>query len=631
MHRAGGLGRDRPAQGSPAPAHRPTPAMEEGDRHPRLLAHPRELPLRLAQLPVRGEEPAVLVGVGVPDHHFLHPTLAAHAPAHQRNVEQFAHHLGRTLQVIDGLEERDDGQGAALHRRLVGEEASLPGQEVHSQQVVHRVGHAQHERPDRLPVHRCAELGHDAEHAQCLRRVGREHHVGFPGTARSRQLRLQPRAPGGRRHVGRVLRGAPHPHAPEGMQRGGEAGRVLAEVEANGAEAEGLHLPAHGRHDAACQHLPGSLGHACLEGAKVGEERIGALIRRPRMGGVPGTSRGAGARTQGAIQPPRHACQELPEHLARVPRDNPAGIPRLLERLPQRLTKRRGDGDRAFGDAEPAHQFRDAPLVTLDRRPAILVQRAAGHLVGDERVAVTVPSHPGAELEERQEPERPARVVPGQGALEAIHQCGHGVEEGLVEEVQPPIHLLGHRGLLQAEFPRHPEQVDLLAELVLQGRAFPGCPARALEVHQPAIDAPVLLQHRDAPCLGGVGSDHRPDAQPLEERLERGCRHPGGARIRQDAGEGPAECPGPAIRLELAAPAHGGVLLGDAEQLEPDAVRVQGLHLHVEGEPGPVGRAGQEGLRLRGPDAHHLHQLVEQDFRDLGRVGGGAGCNGVGR
>jgi len=54
------------------------------------------------------KEAAVLVRVGVPDHHLEHAALGTHGAAHQRDLQQVAHDLGRPAQVVDGLEQRHD-------------------------------------------------------------------------------------------------------------------------------------------------------------------------------------------------------------------------------------------------------------------------------------------------------------------------------------------------------------------------------------------------------------------------------------------------------------------------------------------------------------------------------------------
>ena len=86
---------------------------------------------------------------------------------------------------------------------------------------------------------------------------------------------------------------------------------------------------------------------------------------------------------------------------------------------------------------------------------------------------------------------------------------------------------------------------------------------------------------------------------------------------------------GAALHLGLAAQPHRRVLLGDGEQLEPRALRLDGARDQLGGRPGPRGLAPQHGLELRLMDADHLDELIEQQLRHLveirGRSTGGGG------
>src|SRR2546430_10135806 len=68
---AGGLGHDRAAGGAPAPADRAPAAVEQEQGGACLAAGRDERPLRPVQLPVGGDEAAVLVAVRVPQHDLL--------------------------------------------------------------------------------------------------------------------------------------------------------------------------------------------------------------------------------------------------------------------------------------------------------------------------------------------------------------------------------------------------------------------------------------------------------------------------------------------------------------------------------------------------------------------------------
>ena len=78
----------RSAQRGSATAHRSATPVEEGERHSQFVAQPGEPSLDLAELPVRGKESSVLVGIGVSDHHLLHSARGSNTAPYQRDTEQ---------------------------------------------------------------------------------------------------------------------------------------------------------------------------------------------------------------------------------------------------------------------------------------------------------------------------------------------------------------------------------------------------------------------------------------------------------------------------------------------------------------------------------------------------------------
>ena len=71
VHRARRLGQDRVVAGSAAAADRAAAAVEEPQPDSGLARHLDQLQLGAVQRPVGGQVAAVLVGVGVAEHHFL--------------------------------------------------------------------------------------------------------------------------------------------------------------------------------------------------------------------------------------------------------------------------------------------------------------------------------------------------------------------------------------------------------------------------------------------------------------------------------------------------------------------------------------------------------------------------------
>ncbi len=86
--------------------------------------------------------------------------------------------------------------------------------------------------------------------------------------------------------------------------------------------------------------------------------------------------------------------------------------------------------------------------------------------------------------------------------------------------------------------------------------------------------------------------------------------------------EGAAQARPPARPLDLAPPPHGGVLLGDGQKLEPDALRLQRAGHQLGREIAGIGAALQHRLELGLMLAHHLDEEREQEIGRL--LGGGA-------
>ena len=81
----------------------------------------------------------------------------------------------------------------------------------------------------------------------------------------------------------------------------------------------------------------------------------------------------------------------------------------------------------------------------------------------------------------------------------------------------------------------------------------------------------------------------------------------------------PAQFFAAALALDLAAAAHGGVLLGDGEKLEPDALRLERAGHELGREIGDAGAAFEQRLDLRLMLARHVEQEPEQQLGGFAR------------
>src|SRR6185437_9449253 len=80
VYSAAGLGDDRIIARPAATADRAAAPMEQPQAHAVAFEHVDQADLGLVELPARGDETAVLVAVGVAEHHLLHRTAAIHQP-----------------------------------------------------------------------------------------------------------------------------------------------------------------------------------------------------------------------------------------------------------------------------------------------------------------------------------------------------------------------------------------------------------------------------------------------------------------------------------------------------------------------------------------------------------------------
>src|SRR5205823_5501739 len=151
-----------------AAADRTAAAMEQSQPHAMALEYFDEADLGLVELPARGDETAVLVAVGVAEHHFLHRAAAVHQFAIIVQRQHPVHYGAGSLQILDGFEQRHD-----IDRAAAGgiDEAGF----LQEQRNLEHVGHPLAHGDDALGNRVRAELGvrfggrvEDRELAQCL-------------------------------------------------------------------------------------------------------------------------------------------------------------------------------------------------------------------------------------------------------------------------------------------------------------------------------------------------------------------------------------------------------------------------------------------------------------------------------
>ena len=117
LHRAGRLGEDGVVARAAAAADGAAATVEEPQPDSGLARRLDQIELGAVQRPVGGEVAAVLVRVGVAEHHFLAVAARGHHRAVQRKVQRRFENRRAALQVVDGLEQRHDADRASTARR----------------------------------------------------------------------------------------------------------------------------------------------------------------------------------------------------------------------------------------------------------------------------------------------------------------------------------------------------------------------------------------------------------------------------------------------------------------------------------------------------------------------------------
>ncbi len=195
------LRRDRLRRRRAAPAHRTAATMEKGDGDAGLGADLSQFRLRFRKLPVRRQEAAVLIRVGIADHDFLRAALHARAAPDERQRQQFAHDRGRRAQIGNCLEQRRDRQHAGLDARCVVIEIGFLGEEIGAEDIGDRAGHAQNERAEGFAIEFFALVARQPEHAERFLGLGRQLAANRRSAAGAAELSEQPGFPFVRNHA----------------------------------------------------------------------------------------------------------------------------------------------------------------------------------------------------------------------------------------------------------------------------------------------------------------------------------------------------------------------------------------------------------------------------------------------
>jgi len=533
------------------------------------LADGGEVLLGAVEVPERGQDAAVLVRVGITDHHLLRQPVGEarvaagrERPLGHRVRQEGVEDAGAALQVVDGLEQRDHGQEAMGVVRTTRGEAGLAGEQVNREEVRDRAGH----RDDQRPQARGAMLAdvHDQ------RAVAREHRIGLGADAgllahertRRAELGVEEAEPAGLIPLGivMVILAGGREELADGLV---VEGAVLADIQAGHVEAEDAQEADEriefGAGDATGPHLDQGLAQeqqvgddafrrGMLTGRELALDGGQAKASSPGFAVVAGQRGGAGLTVRGGV---------------------------LLDLLDE-------DGGRQL-QVVAQRQALAEDLQTLmadaDRGGAEEPQGARGDLRRDQGVPVAVAADPRAQGHEGQgirvldAGNVETRLLPG--LPEAQVHAHDRVGEDLRQEVVDVAQLRLDFGLLLVEFAGAPQALEGDLDLVADGALLGRGPHVVLAPDQELVDLAVDLEDRRALGLGRVGGEDGLDAdagEALRDLLVGDVRRTQGLE-----GATPGARIGGEAELVLAQ-ALGlgrGVLLDHVQQLEGDRI---GLH-----------------------------------------------------
>ncbi len=184
--------------------------------------------------------------------------------------------------------------------------------------------------------------------------------------------------------------------------------------------------------------------------------------------------------------------------------------------------------------------------------------------------------------------------------------------------------------LFEMQIAGQEQELDLVPQLRAERIALAVGPARRFEIAQQQINAAVLLQDRDALGFGRMGCDHRTNAQRLQLRADLVRADAGARGAGQHLVEGAEQLIMSALAFDMAAPAHRIGLFGDGDELEQNALRLQGAAHLIVGEFRAGGEASQHRFDLRHVALDHQHELIDEKGRGLldGARGEGRGRGG---
>ena len=440
---------DRVIAGTAAAAHRAATAMEKAHANARLLPQRHQPGDAHADFPVGGDITAILVAVGIANHHFLQIVLCAQHGAYQRMGEIFPHYRLALAQVGHGFEQRHDAQGRpgriARHKQ--------PG-------LLHQDSGFQHVRN----TGRLGDdvVGHCAIAEAALQQGGTIGDLqlaqGFGGVFGIRRTQRARAGKLGQQHIypRLFIQVEIVGHHLGGRQQLGHGAlmhvRILTHIHRRQMEAKRAHRLAQ-----FCQAAFRQVGIAILAQRLDDHVEVGNEGFRRFIGGRNEARRILGAVTQQRDTGRSHAGIAGDQGAA-------VGFVRLLrrgmfQRRAQSLQRITG-GDEVVGNRQLHTQAVDFRQIMGQHRFGLVAHRIVQRFRRDEGIAVAVAAHPGTGTQEsrrRLQTEQPGHL--------ALHD-GDLADEGAAEDRQRILDLVGDMDADGTQHARLPQD----ANLALQAR-----------------------------------------------------------------------------------------------------------------------------------------------------------------
>ena len=148
VHGAERLGEDGGVGGPTSAADGPAPAMEQPQMYSVSLGGVPHRPLGLVDLPLRGGDPALLVGIGVAEHDLLAVAPELEDLSVGGIVEQGLQEPAGVAEVVDRLDQGHQADAGDASTKV--DQAGLPGQNCRLEDVGRALGHRDDVRLDDL-------------------------------------------------------------------------------------------------------------------------------------------------------------------------------------------------------------------------------------------------------------------------------------------------------------------------------------------------------------------------------------------------------------------------------------------------------------------------------------------------